>query len=347
MDEEEERRIAEHLEQRAKSTAKAFYRQGLASQNEGNYEEAMKRFDLALIWDPSYDAALKSLESLGQKMKEQECNQLVSEGIADFNQGNYIDAVLAFGRVLETDPHHEVARGWLETASDALVEIQVARMRLKKEVEDEIATYITEGLAEYSRKDYRRAIDRWSKVIALDPSHAEAREWIEKAEAAISLEIREALAAVDRAMTAGRWREAQRNVIRVLSLDPRNQSALAKRDEMAKRLRDLSEGHARKGVEFYRQKEFGLAVAEFTMALDLNEKNTTAIEYLERSRSMERQAPGESASDLYMKGVDAYTREDYRVALVYWKRVLELDPGHLNAKRNIKRAEEKLKISGQ
>ena len=45
---------------------------------------------------------------------------------------------------------------------------------------------------------------------------------------------------------------------------------------------------------------------------------------------------------LYLKGLDAYTKQDYKTAIYYWNKVLELDPDNEKAKQGIKRAKQYL-----
>jgi len=154
----------------------------------------------------------------------------------------------------------------------------------------------------------------------------------------------EALETVDLYISQERWIQALNVVNRVLTLEPNNQDALLKKEGIARNIGNLSTDHAQKGVAFYKQGKFGPAETEFKMALNLDRRNSTANEYLEKIKSEKKEVSGEDIDELYMKGITAYTQENYQTAVFYWQRILEIDPAHVNAKRNLARAEEKLKI---
>jgi tetratricopeptide (TPR) repeat protein len=141
-----------------------------------------------------------------------------------------------------------------------------------------------------------------------------------------------------------KWIEALHDVNRALAIEPGNQVALSKRDEIKRNLRNLSVNYTQNGIKLYKQGKFGLAETELKMALTFDNNNITAEEYLEKISAKEKGISGKDIDDLYMKGVAAYTQELYQLAILYWERVMEIDPDHANAARNIQRAEEKVKL---
>ena len=46
---------------------------------------------------------------------------------------------------------------------------------------------------------------------------------------------------------------------------------------------------------------------------------------------------------LYLQGIELYTEGDYKQAIAIWYQVLDLDPDHRKARRNIEKAKRKLK----
>lgn len=340
----EEIRIAEELQRRAGLTAETFYQQGLTQQSEGKYDEALWNFDIALIWDPNYEDALKGIEELEKKINENKVIEHLANGIAEFKSVNYIEAVSEFGFVLEIDPTNEQAKEWLKTVSDALVKVHMERIKFEKEVKEKISNYLDKGLEHFSKKKYREAIGEWNKVISLDSTHKEAREYIEKAQLQIKEQIDETLKRVDMYISQSKWIKALNEVNRVLTLEPNNEDGLLKKQEIKKNLNSISKDHTQEGIKLYEQGKFGLAETEFKMALNFDVNNSTAKSYLAKIKSGKKEVSDEDVNELYMKGITVYTQEKYQLAIFYWKRVLDIEPNHANAKRNIERAEEKLKI---
>jgi tetratricopeptide (TPR) repeat protein len=345
LEKREEKRIAVQLQQRASMTADVFYRQGLELQTDGAYEEALRNYDIALTWDPDHEPASKNLESLEQMMREREADKHLAQGITHFEEENYIDAIAAFGRVLEIEPTNESADNWFKTASDLLVKEHVKKMQVKRELGDKIAQYFAQGLDMYSRKKYTAAISEWEKIISIDSAHQAAHDYVRQAKLKIKEQVVELLKRADWYMSSRQWLNAAHEINRALAIEPRNDDGLAKKKMIKATLRKLSSEHAQKGIKLYGQGEYGLAETEFKMSLNYDVSNTNARDYLTRIKSKEKEISGEDISELYMNGVNAYTREDYQMAVFFWKRVLESDPHHVNALRNLERAEEKLKIS--
>jgi tetratricopeptide (TPR) repeat protein len=344
ISEDEERKIAEELQRRARMTAEAFYQQGLVQQGKNRYDEALRSFDIALIWNPYHDKAAQASEELRKKIEKGKINEHLSTGIAEYNHGRYLEAISEFGLVLEIDPTHELAKQWLNAASSALVKVQMARIEHEQEIQDKISLHFKNGLECYSRKKFSNAISEWNAILVLDPRHQEAREYIGKARSHLKTQVSGILENVTAYINQSKWIEALHDVNRVFAIEPGNQVALSKRDEIKKNLRNLSVNYTQKGIKLYKQGKFGLAETELKMALTFDNNNVTAEEYLEKISAKEKGVSGKDVNDLYMKGVAAYTQEKYQLAIFYWERVMEIDPDHANAARNIQRAEEKVKL---
>jgi tetratricopeptide (TPR) repeat protein len=200
------------------------------------------------------------------------------------------------------------------------------------------------GLEYYSRKKFSNAINEWNAILVLAPAHQEAREYIVKARSHLKEQVSEILKNVTAYIGQSKWIEALHEVNRALEIEPGNQVALTRNDEIKKNLRNLSVEYAQKGIKLYKQGKFGLAETELKMAMTYDSNNITAKEYLGKISAKEKGVSGKDVNDLYMNGVAAYTQEKYQLAVFYWERVLEIDPKHANAARNIQRAEEKVKL---
>jgi tetratricopeptide (TPR) repeat protein len=345
ISEDDERKIAEELQRRAKMTAESFYQQGLVQQGKNRYDEALRSFDIALIWNPFHEKAAQASEELRKKIEKRTINEHLSAGIAEYNHKRYLEAIEEFGLALEIDPDHNLANQWLSAASNAMVKVQMERIEHEQEIEDKIALHYKNGLAYYSKKQYNAAIKEWNAILALDPTHHEAREYITKSRANLQKQITQILVSVSDHIKQGKWMNALHEVERALTLDPGNQEALTQREKIKKSLRYQSVDYAQKGIKLYKDGKYGLAETELKIALTYDANNITAKEYLDKISAKEKDVSGKDVNDLYMKGITAYTQENYQLAVFYWKRVLEIDPNHDNAARNIIRAEEKLKLS--
>ncbi len=337
--------IATELQRRARLTAETFYRQGLAQMKAEKLDEAMASFDLALVWDPDFAEAARSLAEAREAAGDREADRYMTSGLAHFKAGRVVDAIADFGRVLEIKPDNQTAREWLRNASDALIASRPPGMM--DSVAVLIARHLRAGASLLSAGEYVRAIDEWNGVLALAPGHATARASIDRARTMQRQAVEAALQRAESLEKQERLPAAMALVNRALAMDPGNEPALEKKRALASALRELSDVHARKGIELIARGDYAQAEVELKLALALDKDNRPAADQLSKIPSRRVTASAREISDLYLKGISAYTSEDYEQAIAFWQRVLELDPNHANARRNLDRAREKLRLINQ
>lgn len=340
-----ERAVATELQRRARITAEAFYRQGQGHLVAGRPEEAAQSFDLALIWDPDYAEASHSLAEAKSAAEEASISRLLASGLAHYQGGRYIDAIADLGRILELRPEHPSARQWLDKASEAL------SPKPSRELSDSLAKmvegYHRSATALLASGRYPQAMGEWRKALELDPKNTLAISSMDRARQLQQQEVSLALAKAEASVKQDNWAAALVQVNRALAIDPDNQDAKDKKTEIEGILRQLSETHSRQGTEYFQRGQYSQAEAELRLALSYNRDNRAASELLNRIGSRRASATAQEISELYLKGINAYTQGDFAQATVYWQQVIDLDPTHANARRNLERAREKLRIIGR
>jgi tetratricopeptide (TPR) repeat protein len=143
----------------------------------------------------------------------------------------------------------------------------------------------------------------------------------------------------------GDWVSASSNWNRALRLAPDDEEAIAGRKEARAALAREAETFVSAGVSLYERGDLNGAEAKMIAALNLQPGNGRASSYLTKIRK-KRAAQKEAAVDynsVYMKGVQAYTNNQYRAAIAYWKQIPAQDPLYRKAQTNIKRAKAVLK----
>ena len=142
-------------------------------------------------------------------------------------------------------------------------------------------------------------------------------------------------------LAEGKHRNAISVLEKILELDPGNEEAkknieLAKK-EVAKRV--AVEESYRKGIESMDKGNYVEAVSSFAKVLELDPENKAARENMKlASKELRRTTVEEN----YYEGMDRMVKEDYLGAITLFEKVLEVDPGHQDAKHKIELAKKKL-----
>ena len=340
-------RLAEEYRKKARITAESFYNQALNYYSEGNLAEALANLDRALVWDPEYAEAQAMYDKIKEEKRKADAEAYYNRGLELYNQGNFMDAVTQFERCLELDPENSLARKWQENSFAALVEIQKAKYGKKQEKGQEVSELMKKGVSFYSKGEYFKAETKFKEVLALDPQNAEAKDYLTKSEKARKDKAADYIRKAEAAKAKGDYAKAIDAYQKALEYEPGNPDAnkgLANAKAEAAR---LASEHLAQGKALYKKGDLSGAEEEFRAALALDPSLTEPSSYLseiaERRKSESRQAPdSKTVEELYLRGVDAYVKEDYEGAIYYWEKVLELDPDHTKAKANLAKARKKI-----
>lgn len=311
--------------------AESYYRAG-------NYQGAVDTWDLILVWNPENAEAAVKLEEARDGLNEQLVAEHVEKGEAFFAAGKYSEAALEYSLAQKIDPTNEAA-----IIGFARAEEELAREEARQK--EEIARLLEQARAAYSRGEYTTAIARWESVLGLEPGNAEAAANLEGARVRVAGMVGEYKTAARRYADGGDWVSASSKWNRALRLAPDDEEAIAGRKEARAALAREAETFVSAGVSLYERGDLNGAEAKMIAALNLRPDNGRASSYLTKIRK-KRAAQKEAAVDytsVYMKGIQAYTNNQYRAAIAYWKQIPAKDPLYRKAQTNIKRAKAVLK----
>lgn len=158
----------------------AAYRQRLAEARrtriEGLMRNAMSLFD-ARLWQRAVEAFERVLDldpankfaisKRNEALSMINLKDLYEQGERYYNRGQFLQAMELFDRVLARDPNHAEAKRYLDNAQRQLNLV--------------IEQHFNRGLSHYANEDYDNAIKEWDRVLALNPDHAQSRQYREQA----------------------------------------------------------------------------------------------------------------------------------------------------------------------
>lgn len=304
----------------------------------GNYQGAVDTWDLILVWDPEKAEAAAKLEEARDRLNEQLVAAHVERAEAFFAAGKYSEAALEYSLAQKIDPTNGAAVAGLARAEEELAK-EEARQK------EEIAGLLEQARAAYSRGEYLTAVARWESVLGLEPGNAEASANLEDARARVGSMVDKYKTAARRYADARDWVAASSNWDRALRLAPDDAEAAAGRADARAVLAREAESSVNAGVALYERGDLNGAEGKMIVALNLQPGNARASSYLNeirKKRAAQKEA-GVNYTSIYMKGVQAYTNNQYRAAIAYWQQIPAKDPLYRKAQTNIKRAKAVLK----
>lgn len=331
---EREKEIAMEIEEKAKITSQTFLKLGDEFFGKRDYENAIKNYELSLIWDPYNLEAKRKLNETKDVLRKQEIDKTLKEGIELYKKGEYIEAMIVFGKIISKYPENELAKKWFDAASKASAE-------KAGKVKEEAKKYFRKGIYYLSRDDFASAKKNFLKALKISPDYQDAKYYLNRIDEIKEKRFLNYIKKFENLLSEEKWREAEKMLIKarkILPTDKRLKNAEIKLNGYKKKESDKLIEEAKTLI---RKKKYGDAKLLLKSALKIYPKSKRARELL--AKVEKEKAPKESIEDLYIKGINAYVRGQFEMAILYWEKVLEIDPEHERAKRNLERAQAKLK----
>ncbi len=330
--------LKEYLDQIAeqeRATSRAFYSEGRDALSRERFADAASAFDKALIWDPSFTEAALAYDEAILLAKKKDIGDHISQGELYVKIEDYVSALVEFSAALEIDPEHGEALRLVILASDALT-------RQLAEREARVAELSQRAADLYAAEDYRRAISAWNEVLALDPENSLARGYLNQAETRQKEQVEAEKRLARNLEDQGRYNEALEHWLKAHELSPEDPELPDSISQCRVYLSSQIDTLISDGIARYERGEYAQAKDYLHQALRIDPGNYRAQDYLLKIEAAQTTRPRESdpitANEFYLKGVQAYTRKDYELAIYYWEQCLYYQPDHPKAGPNIERA---------
>jgi len=213
------------------------------------------------------------------------------------------------------------------------------------------------GLDYYSKDDYVLSRAEWKSVLELDPSNAQAQEYLGKTEDKLrSLADEHRVRALDLerkgelAGALGEW-----NIVR--TLDPESAEAKGAADRINTHLDEIGRNYAETSKKLQIVELFDGAVKAFgdgrydetvkqlgeLLRIDpSHEEGRKLLHRAQRRMTPLTAAEKEQVRTLYIEGMKFFTQNDYAGAIARWKKILDIDPDNESVAKNIDEAKKRL-----
>jgi len=320
---------------------------------------------LSASFGSSLDERLRIAEERRKKALEEYVRSVVAGKVSEhinkanaYREGGDLEKALdELKIVLEYDPSNDVAQKLIgEVRKEILTkQEELTRNREKALL---INQHFKLGLKYYSSNDYILARAEWRHVLELDPANEQAKEYLAKTEEKLNEQISIHRLKARELEKKGMLTAALTEWNLVRMIDPENAEAVEATKRIDSKLENLRKEYQAtsiklKSVELfesalklYSSGEFKGAINKLKELLKINPLHDEAKKLLARAqRKITPLIPEEKKriKELYISGMKEFTQDNYRKAIEYWKKILEIDPDNESVRDNIEEAKQRLK----
>ena len=307
--------------------------QGISYFKEKKYKEAMNYFDLSLIWNPNNRNAKQWLDKVTNILNTQEVEKYISLGKNKMASGDYLNAVYYFGKALSIDSTNQMAIKLKRNAEE----------KIRRGVKSTSTREMELALKYYRMGDYSRAISIWEKLLKKDPTNKKVKKYISSAKNKMLEEVSSGIKKIDLYIKQEKLKSAIYLVDKLLKKYKGNKSLQKRKSKINELISQKVKFYLSKGKKAYANGDISSAERYFEKVLEYQPGNKTALGYLEKIGKTMVKNRKDEADRYYILGIEAYTKNNYELAIKYWEKALKLYPNYPNAKENIQRAKLKLK----
>ncbi len=338
------------------------------------YYEAKDMFLEVLKLEPNNKTAKEYLEKIEKalaelarlKSIEDEAEKHFILGLNYFNKKEYESALEEFNITLEIKPDHQKA---IEYKNKVLEILKKLKEKQEKEKYTLIQKLLAEGIKYYQLGEYELAIEKFKKVLELDPENKYAKEYLRLAIQALQLQKeseitedspyyvivknleKEGLKYLDK----NEYQFALHYFKQIKELFPLNKMAnryilkiMYKTDR--EKVKEILDTHFKNGKDYYDNKNYIRALYEFELVKEIDPSYPQINKYIR----LARRPPSVYAKEIkkhYNMGLYYYSKKDYEKAIAEWRKAIELDKSPLSNKyigdclSNIAKAEYRLRAA--
>jgi tetratricopeptide (TPR) repeat protein len=271
--------------------------------------------------------------------------------------GDWAGALNQWQILLEFAPDDAEATRSAAAAREQVLAAQAAQVR---DVENRavVRTRFAQGLDKFNENDLVGARTEWQAILAIDPQHEGARDYMAQTQEKIDERVDIHMARANQLERDNRLTEAIAEWNNVQQYNPEDPTAKAAVARLRGRIESVSQDYAatqRKlrivtlyndALQMYNAGRYQDAMKNLNELLAmqpdhadarklqaLTKRRTTPISEDEKTRIRE----------LYLAGMQFFSKDEYAKAITEWEKILAIDPTNSSVQRSIDEARERLR----
>ncbi|HEU4366510.1 MAG TPA: hypothetical protein VFT13_13720, partial [Candidatus Krumholzibacteria bacterium] len=272
-------------------------------------------------------------------------------------QGDWAGALSEWRIVLEYVPDDAAAVAAAEAARAQVLEQQAATVR---DVESQavVRTRFARGLDLFNENDLLGARGEWLAILEVDPDHAGARDYLAQTQAKIDDAVRAHIARANAMEAENRLTEAIAEWNNVQQYDAENPQARTAVARIRGRIESVSQDYAttqrrlrivtlyNDALQHYNAGRYPDAMENLNQLLALQPDHSDAKKLQSLTRRRVTPLTDQEKArvrELYLAGMQHFSKDEYAQAIAAWEQILEIDPANESVQRSIDEARERLR----
>jgi len=272
-------------------------------------------------------------------------------------EGNWSDALSSWQIVLEYVPDDAEATAAAANAREQVLAQQAAQVR---DVENQavVRTRFAQGLDRFNAKDWLGAREDWRAILAIDPQHSGALDYLAQTQRHIDDQVATHMARANQLERDNRLTEAIGEWNNVQQYNPDDPRAKAAVTRLRGRIESMSQDYNatqrklrivtlyNEALQLYNDGKYPEAMKDLADLLQLQPDHADAkkLQALAKRRSTPlSDAEKSKIRELYLSGMQFFSKDEYAKAIAEWEKILEIDPTNTSVQRSIDEAKERLK----
>ncbi len=305
-------------------TFSEYYYRGLGYYNQKRYKRSIEEFTKALALNPDDEDArrYKKLAEDHLQQNTKRIKQLIREAQRYERNNQFVKANNRYRQVLELDENNKLARekvDYLRRYISAVVESKYQKARQL-----------------YNKKNWQAAINAFTEILSIDPSHRKARNYLSRARKQLNSLLDKHYQQAKQYFEQKNYEKALEECNYILSVDGNHAEAqtLQSQAYASISIQNLHE----KGKQAFGKGDFLTARKIYREILAKQPQDKIAANYLKQCETRLK----DRIEQLFNEGMVSYSEGDYHSAIQVWNKILSIDPNHKSTKEYIKKASERL-----
>jgi tetratricopeptide (TPR) repeat protein len=270
-----------------------------------------------------------------------------------FADGNYLAAIVEYRQVLNTDSSDVYAPTMIDSANVLLQEdfnreqaaaVKDAVDRSRAATDSAfVASHFERGRQLLDKNQFSEAILEFNNALDRDPNNPMLKSAIATAQRTKGEESQRLIEQARLEMNNQNFSNALILLADARSLAENNSSLIQQINQVENQI--AIQQKIQQGVSLFQIKEFTKALATFEEVLALDPENEIALDYQKRSKieTLSKEASMDQLTqERYLKGMEAYLKENYPEAIRIWNEILTEQPYNKKVHNAVQGAKDKM-----